>query len=71
MDDYPYNTLRAGGWFRCDGLNRLGFPTFLWDVLHRFGHTGTLVYHGHPYHQLGWGTARSMWTSRLTPLTRP
>jgi hypothetical protein len=58
MDDYPYNTLRADGWFRCDGLNRLGFPTLLWDVLHRFGYTGTLMYRGHPYHQFGLGRCK-------------
>jgi hypothetical protein len=39
MDDYPYVTLGADGWLRCDGLH----------VLHRFAHTGTPVYHGRPY----------------------
>jgi hypothetical protein len=36
MDDYPYTTLGADGWLRCDRL-------------HRFGHTGTPAYHGRPY----------------------
>jgi hypothetical protein len=47
MDDYPYATLRADGWLRCDGLHRLDFSTLFWDVLHHFGHTGTPTYHGH------------------------
>jgi hypothetical protein len=47
------------------------FPTFLWDVLHRFGYTGTHAYRGRPYCQFGLGDVRSTWTSRLTPLTRP
>jgi hypothetical protein len=51
MDDYPYATLGADGWFRCDGLHRPGFPTLLRDVLHRFGYTGFPTYHGCPYHQ--------------------
>jgi hypothetical protein len=29
MDDYPYATLRANEWFRCDGLHRPRFPTLL------------------------------------------
>jgi hypothetical protein len=49
MDDYPYATLGADGWFRCDGLHRPGFPTLLRDVLHRFGYTGLPAYHGRPY----------------------
>jgi hypothetical protein len=53
MDDYPYVTLGADGWFRCDGLHRPGFPTLLWDVLHRFGYTGFPAYRGHPYCQFG------------------
>jgi hypothetical protein len=55
MDDYPYATLGADGWFRCDGLHHPGFPTLLQDVLHRFGYTSFLAYHGRPYHQLGLG----------------
>jgi hypothetical protein len=55
MDDYPYATLGADGWFRCDGLHRPGFPTLLWDVLHRFGYTGLPTYRVHPYHQFGLG----------------
>jgi hypothetical protein len=55
MDDYPYATLGADGWFRCDGLHHPGFPTLLRDVLHRFGYTGLPAYHGHPYHQFGLG----------------
>jgi hypothetical protein len=53
MDDYPYATLRADGGVRCDGLHHPGFPTLFWDVLHRFGHTGTPVYRGHPYCEFG------------------
>jgi hypothetical protein len=41
MDDYPYATLGAD---RCPG-----FPALLRDVLHRFSHTGTPTYRGHPY----------------------
>jgi hypothetical protein len=55
MDDYPYATLGADGWFRCDGLHRPRFPALLWDVLHRFGYTGLPVYRGHPYCQFGLG----------------
>jgi hypothetical protein len=51
MDDYPYATLRADRWFRCDGLHRPSFPTLLWDVFHRFGYTGIPPYRGCPYHQ--------------------
>jgi hypothetical protein len=53
MDDYPYATLGADGWFHCDGLHRPGFPTLLWDVLHRFGYTGLPAYRGCPYRQFG------------------
>jgi hypothetical protein len=55
MDDYPYATLGAEGWFRCDGLHRLGFPTLLWDILHRFGYTGLPAYCGRPYRQFRLG----------------
>jgi hypothetical protein len=55
MDDYPYASLRADGWFYCDGLHRPGFPTLLWDVLHHFGYTGLPTYHGRPYHQFELG----------------
>jgi hypothetical protein len=55
MDDYPYATLGADGWFRCDGLHRPEFPTLLRDVLHRFGYTGCPAYRGRPYHQFGLG----------------
>jgi hypothetical protein len=58
MDDYPYATLGADGWFRCDGMHRPDFPTLLWHVLHRFGYTGTLAYRGHPYHQFGFGRSK-------------
>jgi hypothetical protein len=50
MDDYPYATHGADGWFRCDELHRPGFPILLRDVLHRLGYTGLPAYHGHPYH---------------------
>jgi hypothetical protein len=55
MDDYHYATLGADGWLRCDGLHRLGFPTLFQDVLHRFGHTGTPAYRGHPNCEFGRG----------------
>jgi hypothetical protein len=58
MDDYPYATLGADGWFRCDGLHRPRFPTLLRDVLHRFGYTGFPTYHGRPYRQLGLGCCK-------------
>jgi hypothetical protein len=55
MDDYPYTTLGADGWFRCDGLHRPGFPTLLRDMLHCFGYTGFPAYRGWPYRQFGLG----------------
>jgi hypothetical protein len=55
MDDYPYATLGADGWFCCDGLHRPGFPTLLRDVLHRFGYMGLPAYCGRPYRQFGLG----------------
>jgi hypothetical protein len=58
MADYPYATLRADGWFRCDGLHRPSFPTLLWDVLHCFGYMGILAYRGRPYHQFGLGSCK-------------
>jgi hypothetical protein len=58
MDDYPYVTLGADGWFRCDGLHRPGFPTLLWDVLHRFRYTGLPTYHGRPYRQFRLGRCK-------------
>jgi hypothetical protein len=58
MDDYPYATLGADGWFRCDGLHRLGFTTLLRDVLHHFGYTGLPAYHGCPYRQFGLGRCK-------------
>jgi hypothetical protein len=58
MDDYPYTTLGADGWFRCDRLHHPRFPTLLWDVLHRFGNTGFPVYRGRPYRQLGLGRCK-------------
>jgi hypothetical protein len=30
MDDYPYATLGADGWFHSDRLHHQGFPTLLW-----------------------------------------
>jgi hypothetical protein len=59
MDDYPYATLGADGWFRCDGLHRPGFPTLLRDMLHRFGYTGLPTYRGHPYRQFGLGRCKN------------
>jgi hypothetical protein len=58
MDDYPYATLGADGWFCCDGLHRRGFPTLLRDVLHRFGYTGLPAYRVCPYHQFGLGRCK-------------
>jgi hypothetical protein len=55
MDDYPYATLGADGWFHCDGLHRPGFPTLLWDVLHRFDYVGLPAYRGRSYHQFRLG----------------
>jgi hypothetical protein len=55
MDDYPYITLGANGWLRCEGLHRPGFLTLFRDVLHHFGHTGTPAYRGRPYHEFGCG----------------
>jgi hypothetical protein len=58
MDDYPYATLGADRWFRCDGLHRPRFPTLLRDVLHHFGYMGLPAYHGRPYHQFGLGRCK-------------
>jgi hypothetical protein len=55
MDDYPYTTLGADGWFRCDGLHHPSFPTLLWDVLHCFGYMGIPMYRGRPHRQFGLG----------------
>jgi hypothetical protein len=55
----PYATLRADGWFRCDGLHRPGFPILLQDVLHCFGYTGIPVYRGHPYRQFRLGCCKA------------
>jgi hypothetical protein len=58
MDDYPYATLGADGWFRCDGLHRPGFPTLLRDVLHHFGYVGLPAYRGRPYRQFELGRCK-------------
>jgi hypothetical protein len=58
MDNYPYTTLGADGWFRCDGLHRPGFPTLLRDVFHHFGYVGLPAYRGHPYRQFGLGCCK-------------
>jgi hypothetical protein len=58
MDDYPYATLGANGWFRCDGLHRPGFPTLLRDVLHRFSYMGFPAYRGRPYRQFRLGCCK-------------
>jgi hypothetical protein len=58
MDDYPYATLGADGWFRCDGLHRPGFPTLLQDMLHRFGYMGLPAYRGRSYHQFRLGRCK-------------
>jgi hypothetical protein len=67
MDNYPYATLGADGWLRCDGLHRPSFPTLLQDVLHHFGHTGTPAYCGRMYRQIGHGRCEVYVESRLTP----
>jgi hypothetical protein len=58
MDDYPYATLGADGWFRYDGLHRPDFPTLLQNVLHHFGYMGTPAYRGCPYHQFRLGRCK-------------
>jgi hypothetical protein len=58
MNDYPYTTLGANGWFCCDGLHRPGFPTLLRDVLHRFGYTGFPTYCDRPYRQFRLGRCK-------------
>jgi hypothetical protein len=58
MDDYPYATLVADGWFRCDRLHRPRFPTLLRDVLHCFSYTSFPTYRGRPYRQLGLGRCK-------------
>jgi hypothetical protein len=58
MDDYPYATLGADGWFHCDGLHRPGFPTLLRDVLHHFGYMGFPAYRGRLYRQFGLGRCK-------------
>jgi hypothetical protein len=58
MDDYPYATLRADGWFCCGRLHHPGFPTLLRDVLHYFGYTGLPAYRGRPYRQFGLGRCK-------------
>jgi hypothetical protein len=55
MDDYSYATLRADGWFHCDGLHCPGFPTLLQDVLQHFDYMGLPAYHGRPYRQFRLG----------------
>jgi hypothetical protein len=51
MNNYPYATLEADRWLRCDRLHRPGFLTLLWDVLHHFVFTGRTIYHGHLYRE--------------------
>jgi hypothetical protein len=58
MDDYPYATLGADGWFCCNGLHCPVFLTLLWDVLHRFGYTGLAAYRGRPYRQFRLGRCK-------------
>jgi hypothetical protein len=55
MDDYPYATLGADGWLRCNGMHHPIFPTLLRDVLHRFSHAEAPAYHGHPYREFRHG----------------
>jgi hypothetical protein len=55
MDDYPYTTIGADGWLRCERLHRPGFPTLFRDVLRRFGHTETPTYRGRLYREFGCG----------------
>jgi hypothetical protein len=58
MDDYPYATLGADGWFCCDGLHHQGFLTLLRGMLHRFGYTGISAYRGRSYRQFGLGRCK-------------
>jgi hypothetical protein len=58
MDDYPYTTLGADRWFRCDGLHCPSFPTLLQDVLHHFGYMATPAYRGRPYRQFRHGRCK-------------
>jgi hypothetical protein len=58
MDDYPYATLGADGWYRCNGMHHPGFSTLLRDVLHHFGYTWTPTYHGCPYHEFRCGRCK-------------
>jgi hypothetical protein len=39
-------------------LHYPGFPTLLWDVLHRFSYMRLHAYHGHPYRQFGLGRCK-------------
>jgi hypothetical protein len=71
MDDYPYATIGADGWFRCDGLHRPGFPPCFRTCCTA---SATRVFpRTVAVHTIssGWGAARSMWTFRLTPPTQP
>jgi hypothetical protein len=71
MDDYPYATLGAGIWFRYDGCTALIFPPcseMCCTVLATWGLPRTVVTRTI---SSGLDAARSMWTSWLTPLTRP
>jgi hypothetical protein len=58
MEDYPYATLGADGWFRCDRLHHPGFPTLIRDMLHRFGYTWIPTYRGCPYRQCRLGCCK-------------
>jgi NADPH-dependent ferric siderophore reductase len=58
MDDYPYATIRADIWFRCDWLHRPDFSTLLWEVLHRFGYTRIPAYRGCLYRQFRLGRCK-------------
>jgi hypothetical protein len=58
MDDYPYATLGANGWFHCDRLHRPGFLTLFRDVLHHFGYTWLPAYRDRLYHQFGLGRCK-------------
>jgi hypothetical protein len=58
MDDYPYATLGADVWFRCDRVHRPEFPTLLRDVLHHFGYMRLPAYRGHPYRQFMLGRCK-------------
>jgi hypothetical protein len=70
MDDCPYATFGADGWLRCDGLHHPGFPTLLWDVLHRSATRGLPCTVAARTMSSGMDAVRSTWMFWLTLPTR-